>query len=269
MEIWKSIQGYEGRYEVSSYGRVRSLFGRVNKLTTPKIMKGDVYKKALTSYVRMQLHNPDARVLVHRLVAAAFIDNINDYPFVNHIDNNGLNNNVNNLQWCTQSQNLKHAQNQGRLTIAQQAGGYVASKLAKEAAIREAQAMVGNTYGSRLATRVLEKIVSVGVTRVGLETVCKCGDVQWVYYRTLQKGEATGCRACKKKTDAAANIDEIVRSYKDKVLGTWSLTGDASWDIEKPTTKTLKLGGKCVVCGYVDTVCYAKLPKIKQCKNCK
>ena len=269
MEIWKSIQGYEGRYEVSSYGRVRSLFGRVNKLTTPKIMKGYVYKKALTSYVRIQLRNPNARVLVHRLVAATFIDNVNEYPFVNHIDNNGLNNNVNNLQWCTQSQNLQHAQDQGRLAVAQQTGGYVASKLAKEAAIKEAQAMVGNTYGSRVATKVLEKLVSVNTTRVGLEVVCKCGDVQWVYYRTLQKGEATGCRACKKKIDAEANIAEIARSYKNKLLGTWLLTGDAYWDTKNPTTKTLKLGGKCVVCGCVDTVCYAKLPKIKQCKNCK
>ena len=269
MEIWKSIQGYEGRYEVSNQGRVRSLFGRVRKLPEPKIMKGDVYKKALTSYMRVQLRNPDARVLVHRLVAEAFIENPNEYPLVNHLDNDGLNNNAINLQWCTQSQNLQHAQNQGRLTTAQQTGGYVASRLAKEAAVGEAKAMVGNTYGSRLATKVVEKSVSSGVTRIGLEVVCTCGDVQWVYYRTLQKGEASGCRACKKSADALVNIQQVVLGYKNKVLGTWLFTGEADWNDEKPTTKTLKLGGKCIVCGCVDTVCYAKLPKIKQCKNCK
>lgn len=108
LEIWKPIEGYEGLYEVSTLGRVRSL-GRVAKNGTyfpPIILK---LKPNQRGYVQIRLHNDGEfkRMLVHRLVAEAFIPNPDNLPVVNHKDRNPSNNNVSNLEWCTQSHNVR------------------------------------------------------------------------------------------------------------------------------------------------------------------
>lgn len=106
-EIWKDIEGYEGYYQVSNFGRVKSLervcrhpLGGTRKVNE-KIMKFDVNKK--WGYLRVQLskHGIDNKYLVHRLVAQAFIDNPNNYEVVNHKDQNPSNNHSQNLEWCT------------------------------------------------------------------------------------------------------------------------------------------------------------------------
>lgn len=70
-----------------------------------------------TGYKRVCLFDENQNrkyLFVHRLVAFSFIPNEGNKPFINHIDNNPSNNCVNNLEWCTQSENIKHAFNQGR-----------------------------------------------------------------------------------------------------------------------------------------------------------
>ncbi len=99
-EIWKAVVGYEGLYEVSDNGKVKSL--RKNHLMTPTITRGYAYLK-----LRDRQGN-DKSFPVHRLVAIAFIPNPNDYKCVNHIDENKLNNNVDNLEWCTLSYNFNY-----------------------------------------------------------------------------------------------------------------------------------------------------------------
>lgn len=93
-EIWKPIEEYEG-YEVSSYGRVRS---------KRKILKPQLTEKG---YLRHTIQNKSNKV--HRLVAQAFLPNPNNYPEVNHKDENKQNNRVDNLEWCSHSQNLLHS----------------------------------------------------------------------------------------------------------------------------------------------------------------
>ena len=94
MEEWKDIIGYEGLYEVSTYGRVRSK----GKIINPWIQHG--YKSVgLWKNKKCKKHR------VHRLVAMAFIPNPNNYPQINHKDEDKSNNNVKNLEWCTQSYN--------------------------------------------------------------------------------------------------------------------------------------------------------------------
>ena len=101
MEIWRDIHGYEGKYQVSNYGRIKSLY--TNKLKKATI-KNWGYK-----CVDLYLNGKRENKTIHRLVAMTFIPNPNGYKVINHIDGNKLNNNVNNLEWCTQSYNIKHS----------------------------------------------------------------------------------------------------------------------------------------------------------------
>lgn len=114
-EIWKDIEGYEGIYRVSSYGRVLSVnYGPKGKfgLNTPmsKVLRPSV---ATTGYLTVELYKGKSRkrVYVHRLVASAFIPNPVGKPEINHVDGNKQNNNVTNLEWVTTSENTRHAIN--------------------------------------------------------------------------------------------------------------------------------------------------------------
>lgn len=90
-EIWKDIEGYEGRYQVSNLGRVKTLYN------TPHIM---FTYEAKAGYLAVDLHKEKKRkhFKVHRLVAAAFIPNPDNLPQVNHIDENTYNNAASNLE---------------------------------------------------------------------------------------------------------------------------------------------------------------------------
>jgi hypothetical protein len=108
-EIWKDVIGYEGIYMVSSLGRVKS--SNFSRRRTIIILKPG---RSHNGYLFVNLKGRPFRV--HRLVAQAFIDNSNNKPFINHIDAIRDNNNVNNLEWCTSSENAKHAFKLGRRT---------------------------------------------------------------------------------------------------------------------------------------------------------
>lgn len=106
MEIWKSVNGFEGLYMVSNLGRIKSL----PRNGTRK--NGSILKPAIRGnylFVRLTGNRLDKKCSVHRLVAEAFIPNPSNKPLVNHKDGNKLNNNANNLEWCTQSENMIHA----------------------------------------------------------------------------------------------------------------------------------------------------------------
>lgn len=115
MEEWKDIKGYEGLYQVSNKGNVRSLMftnNIVSKKRT-KILKLNYSKRTKRLYIDLKSNKKRVHKTVHRLVAEAFIPNPYNYPVVNHKDGIPTNNNVNNLEWCSYSYNSKHAYNMG------------------------------------------------------------------------------------------------------------------------------------------------------------
>lgn len=112
METWKSIAEFQGQYEVSNLGRVRSVDRYVDNNGTRQLLKGQMRKPYLhhTGYLCVNLLKNNKRYprYIHRLVALAFIPNPANLPCVNHKDENKQNNNVVNLEWCTQSYNSRY-----------------------------------------------------------------------------------------------------------------------------------------------------------------
>ncbi|HCC04014.1 MAG TPA: hypothetical protein DEP51_04060 [Clostridiales bacterium] len=112
-ETWKEIKNYEGFYEVSSLGRVRSLTRYVKqKNNSKKKIAGKILKPIpnKNGYLMVTLSKDckGKRYFVHRLVADAFILNKNNKKEVNHIDENPKNNKVNNLEWVTHLENSNY-----------------------------------------------------------------------------------------------------------------------------------------------------------------
>ena len=110
-EIWKPIKGYEGLYQVSNFGRVKSL-----KFGKEKILKQSKNKKTGYLHVVLCKNGILKTFRVHRLVAEAFLDNPNNLPCVNHKDENKTNNNVDNLEWCNAKYNLNYGNRNKRIS---------------------------------------------------------------------------------------------------------------------------------------------------------
>ena len=105
-EQWKPIQEFNGEYEVSNLGRVRSMkryYGMVGRIMPQTIQRKGYYA------VTFHMNNKAYCRKVHRLVIEAFTPNPDSLPCINHIDGNKLNNHVSNLEWCTYQANMQHA----------------------------------------------------------------------------------------------------------------------------------------------------------------
>lgn len=108
-ETWKDIDGYDGKYQVSSLGRVRNRHGKILSQS---------YKRG-TNYLRVHLakNNTAKWFSVHRLVAIAFLPKEDGKDTVNHLDHNKENNCVENLEWCSLKENCAYAAQEGRYKV--------------------------------------------------------------------------------------------------------------------------------------------------------
>lgn len=108
-EIWKDIEGYEGLYQVSNLGNVRSVY-RIDRLGRVKRGKSLRKHNVYNGYIQVALSKNGVKSykLVHRLVAQAFIHNPDNLPVINHKDEDPSNNRADNLEWCTQKYNVNY-----------------------------------------------------------------------------------------------------------------------------------------------------------------
>ena len=114
-EEWRDIVGYNGMYQVSNKGRIRSFKYRNTKETY--VLKQMINKKGYL-IVGLSKNGKRKTVIVHRIVAQAFIPNPNKYPQINHKDENKTNNNIDNLEWCTNSYNHNFGTHNERVGLA-------------------------------------------------------------------------------------------------------------------------------------------------------
>ena len=120
-EEWRDIEGYEGLYQVSNLGRVRSLDRHIRKGNRPYCIKGRILKNLKGAYCYVNLHNEDGiakKYKVHRLVADVFVSNPCNLPQVNHKNENKMDNRAINLEWVTAQQNCNHGTRNQRMSEA-------------------------------------------------------------------------------------------------------------------------------------------------------
>jgi len=156
MERWVDIQDFEGYYQVSNYGRVRSLDREVEQKNGRKrLFKGCVLSHKTDKYgystVTFCIRTKGVKKssTVHRLVAVAFVENVFNKPAINHIDGDKSNNNATNLEWVTNKENTSHAIETGLMDINR---------------VKENMTWVNKTYHSR-KVRKLKDGMLIGVYR--------------------------------------------------------------------------------------------------------
>ena len=119
-EIWKDIPEYLGYYQVSNKGRVRSLTRTIkaSRGNGTRTMQGRILVNIVDehSYLKVQLSYKGKvkKHYVHRLMAKQFIPNLENKPYINHIDFDRTNCTIDNLEWCSQKENISHSRKAGR-----------------------------------------------------------------------------------------------------------------------------------------------------------
>lgn len=179
-EIWKDIEEYEERYQVSNLGGIRSL-DRMKRHNTSKSgyikVEGKVLKPYPTKkgYLHVDMSTLDGKrksELVHRLVAKEFIPNPKNYPQVNHINGLKDDNRVENLEWCDNSMNQLHAYKMGLNKPSEKAGKpkkpvyqidkYTGEIIAEFPSIAEAGKTLGMKNPSNISLVCTNKRISSG-----------------------------------------------------------------------------------------------------------
>ena len=180
MEEWRPIVGYEGKYEVSNMGNVKSLERTVwdnrgyYKTIQERIMK---LGKNIDGYLQVGLYRERKRkfYLVHRLVATAFCENPHGYTEVNHIDEDKTNNCAENLEYCSRSYNLTYNDR--------------AKKAGKKAGKKRSKPVIGIDKVTGLIVEFLSAKEAESHTGIAQSHICACckgkqksaGNFYWYY----------------------------------------------------------------------------------------
>lgn len=120
-EEWRDIEGYEGIYQISNYGRVKAVDRLINdSYGRIWLRKGQIRSTHIDRFgyekVILCKNNTQKHFFIHRLVAMAFVSNPDNFPLINHIDEDKLNNRVENLEWCTPRYNSNYGSRNKKLS---------------------------------------------------------------------------------------------------------------------------------------------------------
>lgn len=196
-EKWKEICEYEGMYEVSSNGNIRSVNRKVfhTSNNSMKTVEGVtlIQEQSNRGYKRVTLskNGKVEKLSIHRLVAKAFIPNPDNKPHINHIDGDKKNNILSNLEWCTQSENMLHSSK----VLGNKAGKPMQGKLGKDSPfskkvvqLTKDDTFVNSFYGLHEAQR------ETGVNKANIGEVCNgnrklAGGFKWKYDESVGKME--------------------------------------------------------------------------------
>lgn len=173
-EIWKDIPGYEGYYQVSNLGRIKSL--PRCKPTDKRKTHNNIRKPRLAKngYLRVNLSKGNSVKWfgVHRLVALTFIPNPDNLPVINHKDENKQNNRVENLEWCTHQYNCEYgtARERQRKTRAANPNDKVVRKLVGE---KNSKAILQYSLSGEMIARYKSLSEASAATGVHISTIIR------------------------------------------------------------------------------------------------
>ena len=193
-EKFVDIPKYEGLYQVSNLGNVKSLPKGDGNGNRERLLKQEIVRTKQAKYNRVSLskNGKVTRYFVHRLVALLFIQNPENKPQVNHIDCNGQNNTVTNLEWVTGKENMKHSANLGKQDKPREMGCIRASELHQDKAVKKYSQLLGNRF---ITTYTVKRF---GYSRRIVEYICVCGNTYKVLSTYTSVTARNGiCNQCK------------------------------------------------------------------------
>lgn len=171
IEIWKDVVGYEGIYMVSNLGRIKALARFMKNATIlPRILTPVLNKGGYTKFMFRDKNKKWKNILIHRVVAMAFIPNPENKKTVNHIDSVRNNNKVSNLEWATQSENMKHAFKFGHKKRSVEQMAYMAKWFKENKSVKVSQF---DKEGNFIAT-YNQQIEAARILGLDATTICKC-----------------------------------------------------------------------------------------------
>lgn len=200
IEEWKPVIGYEASYRVSNLGKVKSIDRTINVNGIYRFVKGRVLKTQLskTGYEKVVLHskNKAETLLVHRLVALAFIPNHNQSFEIDHIDGVKTNNKLENLEWVSRSVNIKRAFNNGLKGVGANQRNFI-KELGKSSNKELVQLSIDGNYiktwhsltEASKSLNINPSSISMVCNQSGLHTRYKAGGYKWKYKSDYNKEE--------------------------------------------------------------------------------
>lgn len=189
MEEWRDIEGFEGIYQVSNIGRVKSL-GRViiRKDGIPQTIKEKILNFNIDKdgylLVNLSLDGVIYKRKTHRLVAQAFIPNPENLPIINHKDECKTNNCVENLEWCTCKYNLNYGTNPARISERVRNNSYLSKKVAQ-------MTLDGEIIRIFPSNHEVERVLGLkheNVSACALGKTKTCGGFKWQYTKDTNIG---------------------------------------------------------------------------------
>lgn len=195
-EIWKDIEGYEGKYQVSNFGNVKRISVPKKGRGVKGYIRGGLLKpdKDKAGYLRTTLcmNGKHKHFLIHRLVGKAFICNPNNFPEINHKDENKSNNNVDNLEWCTGIYNVNYGTGKIRAVLnkdCKKAVEKINYKKIGEKRQKPVMQLSADTSPIKIWKGIKEAAEALGIWQGSISNCCTgrthtAGGYKWEYFRS-------------------------------------------------------------------------------------